>query len=181
MDRNLFIKYSRLAAEAQVKRGTKESVYWFTRRIRKDSPVKIDDVVKPLNRGRITPGKMFAYTYNPKLKDKLSYYDNNPLVIVLELTTDGWYGANLHYLPPKLRAELMEAVLTKKHSPIQIVKSLEASPLTKPCLKRYLVGQLVTRPKEIPQDEWEIAIQLPFESFEKAAMKEVWAASKRKK
>lgn len=180
MDRNLFIKYNRLAAEAQVKRGTKESVEWFARRIRKDSPVTLDRVIEPLTNSRISPGKMFTYSYNPKLKEKLSFYDTNPLVIILDVKNDGWYGANLHYLPPILRARLMEEIITEKKPTLQIANILESDPMTKVCLKRYLAKQLVTRPKLVPREEWEIAIQLPFESFMKATLKEVWKNSKSK-
>ena len=180
MNHDLFIKYNRLAAEAQVKRGTRESLDWFARRIRKDAPVDFDKVAKPLSRSRIAPGKMFVYTYDPKTKDKLPYYDKNPLVIILDVIPGGWYGANLHYLPPKMRARLMEEVITGKRAPSQVAKILESNNITKVCLKRYLASQLVTKPKEIPQEEWEIAIQLPFESFEKAAAKAVWEASKKK-
>ena len=180
MDRNLFIRYNRLAEIAQLKRGTRESMEWFAKRIRKDPPVALDRVVNNFERTRIAPGKMFAYSYDPKLKDKLPYYDENPLVIILDVRPDGWYGANIHYLPPKLRVDLMEQVIVKKRSGLQIAKILESNRMTKVCLKRYLVKHLVTRPKEIPQNEWEICIQLPFESFMKATLRDVWSNSKKK-
>lgn len=180
MDRNLFIKYNKLAAEAQIKRGTKESVEWFTRRIRKDATVTLERVTEPLSSSRVAPGKMFTYSYDPKLKEKLSFYDTNPLVIILEMKVDGWYGANLHYLPPVLRAKLMEEIITANKPTQRVASILESDPLTKVCLKRYLAKHLVTRPKLIPREEWAIAIQLPFEQFEKATLKQVWADSKKK-
>ena len=180
MDRNLFIKYNRLAAEAQIKKGTKESMDWFAKKIRKDSKVTLDRVTEDLNSSRIALGRMFTYSYDPKLKEKLSFYDTNPLVIILDIKGDGWYGANLHYLPPKIRVDLMEEVIVGKKSTLQVARILESNPITKVCLKRYLAKQLVTRPKLVPREEWEIAIQLPFESFMKATLKEVWKNSKSK-
>jgi hypothetical protein len=110
----------------------------------------------------------------------LAYYDANPLIVFLERTTDGWYGINLHYLPPSLRAELLFDIQYNSRKLPQIAKMLEKNPMTKPCLKRYLAKQLVTKPVGIPKDQWEIAIQLPFENFMKAAQKDVWKISKSK-
>lgn len=179
MDRNLFIRYDKLAREAQIKRGTKESLEWFRQRVRKDN-VKFESVTSSLSTGRLRPGGMFAYQYDPKLKETLPYYDSNPLVIILEFSPNGWYGANLHYLPPTLRVKLMEEVILQKRRPGQVVSMLESNNMTKVCLKRYLANHVTSKPKEIPQEEWDLAIQLPFESFEKAMMKEVWKKSKSK-
>ena len=53
-------------------------------------------------------GKMYFYSYNPKWKDKLPYYDTFPLVFPIEKYGDGFLGLNFHYLPPKHRAILMD-------------------------------------------------------------------------
>ena len=55
-----------------------------------------------------SPGDMVMYTYNPKLKDVLPYYDAFPLTIVVGPAKDGFYGINLHYLPPKVRAIFLD-------------------------------------------------------------------------
>ncbi len=55
---------------------------------------------------------------------------------------------------------------------------MENNPITRVCLKRYLVKQVKSPPVTIPKDEWEIAIQLPFESFIKAGQKKVWRDSR---
>src|SRR5579859_4289851 len=47
-------------------------------------------------------GKMVMYTYDPKLKEKLPYYDTFPLGIVVAFNKTGFYSLNLHYLPPFL-------------------------------------------------------------------------------
>lgn len=177
---DIFKRFNDLASKAEVNRGTRESLDWFRKVIRKDN-VSFDKVVKGLKSQRITPGQMFAYTYDPKTKDTLPFYDSYPLIIVMELTQDGWYGANLHYLPPKVRASVLFDLIQNKKPPRQIVKMLESNPLTKSCLKRYLASQLVTKPKFIPVEDWEIAIQLPFEGFMKASNKTVWQNSLKKK
>jgi hypothetical protein len=181
MSNNLFIKYNQLARKAEVQRGTKESLEWFNRTVRKQSKIRnINEVTDGFERPKFRPGEMLVYTYNPKLKDTLAYYDENPLIVFLERTTDGWYGINLHYLPPRMRADLLFDIQYNSKKLPQIVKALEKNPMTKPCLKRYLAKQLTTKPVGIPKDQWEIAIQLPFESFVKAAQRDVWRLSKSK-
>ena len=180
MHNTLFNRYRQLAAKAEVTLGTKESLEWFRKRIRKDSNIKNHDrVTKNLRKARPGPGKMMTYVYDPKYKEKLKYYDNYPLIIMLDLAKGGWYGANLHYLPPTMRVELLEAIEYKKIPLGRIAKALESNPITKLCLKRYLAKQVMSPPVNVPKDECEIAIQLPFESFTKASVKEVWRDTKR--
>lgn len=181
MPNTLFNRYKELAAKAEVTLGTQESLDWFRNRIRKDSRIRNHDkVTKNLKQERPGPGKMMTYVYEPKHKDKLKYYDNYPLIIMLDKTSDGWYGANLHYLPPSLRVALLEELDYNRRSLMQIASALEKNTYTKPCLKRYLTRQLRSIPVTVPKDEWEIAIQLPFENFQKATMKEIWRQSRNK-
>lgn len=176
----LFIRYTELAKKAEIKRGTKESLEWFRTVIRKGRAVDIGRVTEGFKKERISPGKLFAYTYDPKTKDRLPYYDTTPLIIVLDITKDGWYGANLHYLPPTIRAKLLSELNYNSKNLGQIKRSLENSSITKGCLKRYLASQIVTKPISIPKDLWEICIQLPFESFVKASKARVWKETKKK-
>lgn len=181
-NQDFFIRYNELARKAQIVRGTKESLDWFAKVVRKEKQIRsIDSVIDGLKSKRISPGEMFVYNYDPKTKEKLPFYDTAPLVVILEVLSDGWYGINIHYLPPKVRATVMYEIGYNMRAPKQIASMLESNPLTKNCLKRYLASHLTSRPKHIPKDDWEIAIQLPFEGFEKASQKEVWKHSMRKK
>ena len=44
----------------------------------------------------------------------------------------------------------------------------------KHALHRYIAGQLTSRPKVVPQKDWEIAIQLPFEGFTRISNTQIW-------
>ena len=56
-------------------------------------------------------GRMYFYRYNPKTASKLPYYDFFPLVIPIEnYGANNILGINFHYLPPPLRAKLMDAI-----------------------------------------------------------------------
>ena len=54
-------------------------------------------------------GYMYAFKYDPKTKNDLPYYDTFPLIFPVRMDSDGFLGINFHYLPPVLRAKLMNA------------------------------------------------------------------------
>lgn len=179
MTNKLFNKYRDLANRANITTGTKESINWFHKRIRKDR-VSFGGVTEGLRSDPVRPGKMMTYIYDPKFEKKLKYYDTNPLIIVLDITKNGWYGANIHYLPPAMRAALFTELDYNKKPLRTIAAALENNPVTAKCLKRYLSSQTKSKPKSIPKEEWEIAIQLPYESFKKASLEKVWRDSRRR-
>ena len=49
----------------------------------------------------------------------------------------------------------------------------------KPCVKRYLGDHVASSTVRIDADEWEIAIFLPVERFQKEAARTVWKDSRR--
>ena len=48
-----------------------------------------------------------------------------------------------------------------------------------PCVKRYLGDHVVSETVRIDADEWEIAIYLPVERFQKESARTVWKDSRR--
>lgn len=134
-------------------------------------------------------GRMYFYFYDPKGKDTLPYYDRFPLVIPIERYPDGFLGLNLHYLHPKIRLILLDklsvtitdddytdkARLQLRYDTLQgLSTAYEAAP----CLKRYLFANIESRFLEIPASEWDIAVLLPVESFQKKSSNYVWRKSK---
>lgn len=143
-------------------------------------------------------GKMCMFFYDPKLKADLPYYDRNPLVIPLELYDDGFLGLNLHYLPPQMRARLMDALydrIYKVSTPndinekkryqisyqlVKMLSSLGRNRLFVPCTKRYLYSHLRSRIYILDPSDWEVALYLPNEDFAKLNKQRVWAESVQK-
>ena len=164
-DNTIYQRYADLAKKAGVKRNTKASIEWFRKRIRKDRPIMIDKATEGLRTKGIKPGSLYIYGYNPKYEKELPFYDAYPCCLVLEMTKDGWYGLNLHYLPPAMRAKLLAENNVRSNGGLKIGLAIGRSRFGKHALKRYIASQLVSRPHVVPQKEWEIAIQLPFEGF----------------
>ena len=166
---------------------------WFKEKVRQAGASARMKAVTPNQLLRRQPddnillGKMFFYKYDPKFAKKLPYWDMYPLVFPFEKAPGGFYGLNLHYIPPRDRAVLMDnlnqyASNNKYDKTTRLELSyrlLKRYGRAVPCVKRYLGDRIVSQTVRIDADEWEVAIFLPVERFQKASKGEVWADSRR--
>ena len=166
---------------------------WFKEKVRQASASARMRAVTPNQLLRRQPeddimlGKMFFYKYDPKFAKKLPYWDMYPLVFPFERAPGGFYGLNLHYIPPRDRAVLMDnlnqyASNNKYDQTTRLELSyrlLKRYGRAVPCVKRYLGDRIVSQTVRIDADEWEVAIFLPVERFQKASKGTVWADSRR--
>jgi hypothetical protein len=136
-------------------------------------------------------GKMFMFFYDPKLKEVLPYYDKFPLVFPIEFKSDGFLGINLHYLPPMLRAKLMDALYntinnnksddnTRLRLSYQLLSGASRFQYFKPCLKRYLWSHVQSGFLNVQLQYWDTALMLPTERFSGANKTTIWADSSKK-
>ena len=134
-------------------------------------------------------GKMYFYSYDPKWKNELPWYDTFPLVFPIEKYPDGFLGLNFHYLAPKHRAILMDQLkmfannkkydeTTKLKLTYNMLKGFTKIKRAKPTVHRYLSSKVKSKYVLVNADEWEVALFLPVERFRKASKKKVWAHSK---
>ena len=135
----------------------------------------------------IVLGNMFFYKYDPKWAKKLPYWDMYPLVFPFEKAKGGFYGLNLHYIPPRDRAVLMDELndyaTNNKYDATTRLKItydlLKGFGRAVPCVKRYLGTNVRSNTVRINADEWEIAIFLPVERFQKESKSTVWKDSRK--
>ena len=152
-------------------------------RMRAVTPTQL---IKRQPEDNIMLGKMFFYKYDPKWAKKLPYWDMYPLVFPFESAPGGFYGINLHYIPPRDRAILMDNLnqyaSNKKYDKTTRLELsynlLKRYGRAKPCVKRYLGDHVVSPTVRIDADEWEIAIFLPVERFQKESKSTVWKDSR---
>ena len=77
------------------------------------SPASPTDIIEqpPLRWGQI-----YTFGYDPKWKDKLSFYDNGPIILALGRKKDSnpplELGLNLAFIPPKIRIAILDKVYT---------------------------------------------------------------------
>lgn len=137
------------------------------------------------------PGSMMLFNYDPKFKRDLPYYDTFPLIFVVGPAEGGFHGLNMHYLPLKQRAMLMDALYglttnsryddsTKLRLSYQILKKASTYKYFKPCFKHYLHRHIKSRKMLIDSVEWDIALFLPIQRFQKASSAQVYSDSLRK-
>ena len=160
---------------AQIKTGT-EPFQWYRNRIKE---LGTPNTAELLRSGKLAKrpheGFLNMYIYDPKLKNKLPYYDTFPLIMYLKPAEKGFYGLNFHYLPYALRARLLDAAGQDKLD----VNAVSRSRLTKPTIKRYLFGYLRSMCLRIDPEDNLTAIMLPVQRFKKASDNKVWGDSRK--
>lgn len=136
-------------------------------------------------------GQMYMFNYDPKHKKTLPYYDTFPLIFPIDMAEKGFYGLNLHYLPLRERAVLMDALYklvsdnryderTKLRLSYQVLNATAKYKAFRPTLKRYLFSQVKSRMMKIESVEWDIALFLPTQRFQKASTSKVYKDSRSK-
>ena len=120
----LLQKLNKAALLRQLETNSKDSVKWFMKNARyvagrdKAQTLLIKQQEKAKNIGKVLPiGQMFTYAYDPKHADTLPYFDRFPLIFYVGPAKGGFYGINLHYLPPKARAILFDALIKITNNP----------------------------------------------------------------
>jgi hypothetical protein len=188
--------FANLEAEA-FRRGvtarTKESAAWFQSRMKEMGTVNRNKLLKDdrlQRKQRFRIGSLYMFFYNPKHRKTLPYYDAFPLAIMVGPAPDGFYGLNLHYLPPALRAKFFDQLLTittnkrfdertRFKLTYELLSGAQRFKLFKPCFKHYLTSQVQKPMSLVESSEWELSIYLPTERFKKAKNTKVWADSRK--
>jgi len=189
---NLFQKLGYEAFRAGVTPRTRESMTWFRQKAHRIRRVNRRELMKeePIElRNTFRPGNMFMFFYDPKTKDTLPYYDKFPLVVVVGKAPGGFYGLNLHYISPLLRAKLLDALLdnttdkrydenTRFKINYAMLNRTSKLRFYKPCFKHYLLDHVQSRLAHVPAPEWEIATFLPMADWRKSRAAAVYKLSK---
>ncbi len=139
---------------------------------------------------RFQMGNMYLFAYDPKHKDTLPYYDRFPLIFPINKAKGGFLGINMHYLPPILRAKLMDQLYTiltnkdfnettKLRASYKILNGAAKFKEFKPTIKHYLNAHVRTKPAYINPSEWDIALFLPTQKFVGATANKVYQDSRR--
>ena len=167
--------------------GRPKSTQWFRDKIKEFGTPKSADLIRDGKRTSTpTFGILNMFVYDPKLKDKLPYYDTFPLVLPIEEYKNGFLGINLHYLSMPMRIRLLDRLMdysnndkfdktTKLRTNYSNLKKVD---LIKPCLKRYLAGNVKTKFRKVEADEFIVATLLPVQRFKKQSDSHVFAKSR---
>ena len=185
------------AFRAGIQKNSDKALNWFKKEVADMSNINRRDLLKDdafKIRSRTLPGRMFMYFYDPKHKKTLPYYDRFPLIFMVEKANGGFYGLNLHYLPPKQRAILFDRlndytsnkrydITTRLRLNYKVLKQASKLAFYKPCFKHYLSANVRSKLVEVPADNWETVLFMPTENFKKKNKKKsvstIWTDSRK--
>jgi len=189
---SLFDKLESEAFRKGIQARSKEASVWFQKKAEELGPIgrKILRDERLEKKTNTRAGDMCMFVYDPKLKKTLPYYDTFPLSIIVGPAKDGFYGINLHYLPPKVRAifldKLGDIVSNKKFNAstkfritYNLLKATKNYKYFKPCFKHYLSQNVSSDIMKVNAAEWNIAIFLQTATFKKAGQGKVWSDSRK--
>lgn len=149
-------------------KAEKKSQQWFMDTMKAN--IRSHSVSKP------KVGRLYAMMYDAKHKNTLPYWDVYPLIVYLGKSARHKHlmlGLNLHYIPPKARAEFLEELLkyadtdrlTNKTT-LDIdwskVKNMRGSGLM---IKSYLPDRIKGTFSEIKPADWINVVGLPSQKF----------------
>ena len=160
---------------SKLRKSGKEPYQWYRNRIKElGTPSQAQLIRDGKITGRVNFGALNMFIYDPKLKNKLPYYDTFPLVLPIERYRDGCLGINFHYLPYALRARLLSRL-----DPNANYSALKNVRLVKPTLKRYLNSNVRSRFRKLEEEDFMTAIMLPVQRFRKSSASKVWSDSRK--
>lgn len=180
------------AFRAGVTPRSAESQAWFRNQVKNMRGLNRQKLLKDESVTKVTRprmGDMYMFYYDPKHKDTLPYYDQFPLIVMVDRAPGGFYGLNLHYLPPTLRARFFDALMdtmsndkydesTRLRARYSVLKSASKMKYFKPCFKHYLTRHVDSQISKVEPTEWEIALFLPTQRFKGANASKVYKDSR---
>jgi hypothetical protein len=173
---------------------TQEARDWYRKTAQSYNNVNEASFMKSGQKERFTNtpllGQMYMFRYNAKWKDELPYWDKFPLVFPFKKVEGGFLGLNMHYLPLPYRAQLMDALYTVTNNQLynettklkltyDVLNGVSKFKYFKPTIKHYLSDHLASRFLYIYPAEWDMALFLPLERFQKANKQQVWKDSRK--
>lgn len=180
----------------QIPARTQEARNWYRDQAKgvRMSDVKDSKLIKEMGsdryESRFRLGHMYMFVYDPKHKATLPYYDRFPLIFPINKAKGGFLGLNMHYLPPILRAKLMDALYdtannqsfdenTKLKLSFNILNNASKFKEFKPTLKHYLADHVRSKLVYVNPVEWDIALFLPSPQFVGAGKTQVYNDSRK--
>lgn len=179
-------KYIKAVQDAA--KGRPKSTDWYREKIKEFGTPTTMDLIRDGKRStRPHFGRLNMFIYSPRDAKKLPYYDTFPLVLPLELYSDGFLGINFHYLPIPLRIRLLDRIVDFSSNTLFNEKTIlnvtynkvKGIRLIKPTIHKYLAGYTKSQFRRIDADELTVATLLPVQRFKKASAAAVWSDSRK--
>jgi hypothetical protein len=133
---------------------------------------------------RVFQGQLVFFKYKPQnetFKERNTYYDKYPLVLVTETYRGGFSGVNVHYIDPIHRQFLFDVIMrglpairaseewrTRLRVSYDRLKARRQFKFFRPCYRAYSWKGMKRRPIVVPFELWEEMVQSNTMRIEKA-------------
>lgn len=145
--------------------------------------LKSSVILQRMPNSKLAPGKLYLYSYEPKGKETLPWWDRLPLLLLLKTNPTGFSGINLHYFPWAKRMQIFDSILPRRgYQNPGIGVHLKLSGLAGISnlnygYKNYLRDQVKSKILLIHPVDWMNAVYLPMMDFQKKSKEHVWSKS----
>lgn len=167
---------------------SKEALNWFRSRISKDVSLSAKKLLnsdykkKQATQSTQLLGKLFLFQYKAETAGhkETQTYDMFPMVFFFNSVRRNGktvlYGLNTHYLMPRQRQLLLEALLkirsSKRLTPNtrikmtwDVIKAVVDAPIYEKAVHAYRADRFITSLTEVPAVDWPIAVFLNLQKF----------------
>ena len=130
---------------------------------------------------RLEIGKLYLMEYIPKYSgvgelvpqsSELGVWDRYPLILPCDVAPNGFYALNLHYLPIKMRAWLLDQLMGTANIPAnklrvnwQILKRFSLNQYGQYATHRYLLNHITSPFRMVKIEDYPKVIMLPIASW----------------
>ena len=130
---------------------------------------------------RLEIGKLYLMEYIPKYSgvgelvpqsSELGVWDRYPLILPFDVAPNGFYALNLHYLPIKMRAWLLDQLMGTANIPAnklrvnwQILKRFSLNQYGQYATHRYLLNHITSPFRMVKIEDYPKVIMLPIASW----------------
>lgn len=183
---------------------SKEALNWFRSRISKDVSLSAKKLLnsdykrKQATQSTQLLGKLFLFQYKAETAGhkETQTYDMFPMVFFFNSVRKNGktvlYGLNTHYLLPKQRQVLLEALLkirsskrltanTRIKMTWDVIKAVVDAPIYEKAVHAYRTDRFVTSLTEVPAMDWNVAVFLNLQKFVHIRGENVYRTDIRKK
>ena len=105
--------------------------------------------------GPVEVGEMYFFNYAATKPERLKWYDRYPMAYVMTVFSDGFIGANLHYLNNKLREGVAKSLLNSGDGAVVPTKTIH----------RYYFSGIQSNIMRVPEAEMAEVSLLPTSQF----------------
>ena len=109
--------------------------------------------------GPVEVGEMYFFNYVATKPERLKYYDQYPVSYIISVDKNGFVGANMHYLAPKLREAVAKG----------LINSGDGVTVPNSTIHRYRFEGVQDNMMKIPESEMADVSMLPTEEFVKTS------------